>query len=143
LTSRAPYTDLTDTYGPNDWVVRLAPIAYSVNANHVDNLNQPDPQLMRTQAGSQNVVMDQVISFKVGAVLWNEANTTFFQYNYDASTYTKPYEYDLIRSVRVSIIGRTEPNPTNPYRNPFDGGYYVTRGNSIVVDPRNLTMNGD
>lgn len=143
MTTRAPYTDLTDTYGSNDWVVRLAPITYNVNANNVDSNNQPDPQLVRTQGNVQNVLMDQVIGFKVGAALWNNANTTFFQYNYDASTYTTPYEYDLIRSVRVSIIGRTEPNGTNPYVNGYDYGHYMIRGNSIIVDPRNLTMNGD
>jgi prepilin-type N-terminal cleavage/methylation domain-containing protein len=133
------YTALTDTFGPGDFVVRLAPITYSVDAS-----NPQDPKLMRTQAGVQNVVMDQVIGFKVGATLWNNNNTSTFQYNYDAANYFPiPYDYSLIRSIRVSIIGRTQPNPTNPYQNPFDKGPYQIRGNSIIVDPRNLTMNQD
>jgi len=146
MTSYAPYTELTDTFGPGDWVVRLLPITYSVNAN-----NPNDPQLVRAQAGTQYVLMDQVIGFKVGAALWNNYNTSTFQYNYNAASYTtgsnpagtNAYQYNLIRSVRVSIIGRTQPDPTNPYRNAFDWGPYQIRGNSIVVDPRNLTMNSD
>jgi hypothetical protein len=143
MTTNAPATQLTAQFGPNDWVVRLLPITYSVNATHVDSTNEPDPQLMRTQAGTSNVLMDQVITFKVGAALWNNSNTITFQYNYNAATYSTPYSYNLIRSVRVSLIGRTEPAPTDPYRNPFDSGPYQIRGNSVIVDPRNLTMNSD
>jgi prepilin-type N-terminal cleavage/methylation domain-containing protein len=151
MTTNAPATVLTDQYGPGDWVVRLLPITYSVNATNVDSSNEPDPQLIRAQAGKANVLMDQVIGFKVGAALWNNSNTSTFQYNYNAASYstgadppgTNAYQYNLIRSVRVSIIGRTEPNPTNPYRNLFDQGPYQIRGNSIIVDPRNLTMNND
>jgi hypothetical protein len=142
MTTNAPAAELTDQFSQNDWVVRLLPITYTVNANHVDGSNQSDPQLVRTQAGIPNVLMDQVIAFKVGAALWNNVTSTF-QYNYDAKTYSTPYQYNLIRSVRASIIGRTEPNPTNPYRNPFDQGPYQIRGNSVIVDPRNLTMNSD
>jgi prepilin-type N-terminal cleavage/methylation domain-containing protein len=138
MTSYTPAGDLADSYGTSDYVVRLAPISY-----WVDTTNPLDPQLKRTQAGTDNVLMDQVIGFKVGAALWNSANTSTFQYNYDASTYPIPYDYSLIRSVRVSMIGRTQPNPSDPYRNPFDQGPYQIRGNSIIVDPRNLTMNGD
>jgi prepilin-type N-terminal cleavage/methylation domain-containing protein len=138
MTTNAPAADLTNSFGPQDWVVRLLPISYSVNTN-----NPNDPQLIRTQAGTQTAVMDQVIGFKVGAALWNNSNTSLFQYNYNTLTYSTPNEFNLIRSVRVSIIGRTQPDPTNPYRNAFDSGPYQIRGNSIIVDPRNLTMNSD
>ena len=75
ITTNAPSSELTSSFGTSDWLVRLMPIAYSVN---VTNNNQ-DPQLIRTQlqgsSGSQvsvgNVVMDQVIGFKVGAALRN------------------------------------------------------------------------
>jgi prepilin-type N-terminal cleavage/methylation domain-containing protein len=135
----APAGDLTDTFGQYDWVVRLSPITYCVNAS-----NTADPQLLRVQAGVANPLMDQVIGFKVGAALWNNVNTSTFQYNYSAGTYSPTAnEFNLIRSVRVSIIGRTQPNATNPYRNPFDQGPYQIRGNSIIVNPRNLTMNND
>jgi len=143
MTTNAPAVLLSDQYGPNDYIVRLLPITYYVNAGNIDSSNNPDPQLMRTQAGTSNVLMDQVIGFKVGAALWNNTNTSTFQYNYDASTYSTPYQFNLVRSVRVSIIGRTEPNGTIPYRNPFDNGPYQIRGNSVIVDPRNLTMNND
>ena len=65
------------------------------------------------------------------------------QLQYRHLPHIHPNEFNLIRSVRVSIIGRTQPNPTNPYRNPFDSGPYQIRGNSIIVNPRNLTMNND
>ncbi len=155
ITGVAPTGDLTDTFGQYDWVVRLSPITYCVNT-----ANPADPQLMRVRwGGTASPLMDQVIGFKVGAALWNNAaSTSTFQYNYDTSTYPIANEFNLIRSVRVSIIGRTQPNPTNvgfarstpgtpgetgAYQNPFDHGYYQIRGNSIVVNPRNLTMNND
>jgi len=146
MTTYAPATELTDTFGPGDWVVRLLPITYSVNTS-----NPNDPQLVRAQAGTQNVLMDQVVGFKVGAALWNNNNTSTFQYNYSAANYTtgsnppgtNAYQFNLIRSVRVSVIGRTQPDPTNPYKNAYDHGPYEIRGNSIIVDPRNLTMNSD
>jgi len=135
----APAGDLTDTFGQYDWVVRLSPITYCVNT-----ANTADPQLMRVQSGTANPLMDQVVGFKVGAALWNNPTaTSTFQYNYNSNTYPIANEFNLIRSVRVSIIGRTQPNPTNPYRNLFDQGPYQIRGNSIIVNPRNLTMNND
>jgi type II secretory pathway pseudopilin PulG len=141
----APAGDLTDTFGQYDWVVRLSPITYCVNT-----ANTADPQLMRVQGGTANILMDQVIGFKVGAALWNNPTaTSTFQYNYNSNSYPIANEFNLIRSVRVSLIGRTQPNPTNTgtagkaYQNSFDHGYYQIRGNSIIVNPRNLTMNND
>jgi len=135
----SPAGDLTDTFSQYDWVVRLSPITYCVNT-----ANTADPQLMRVQSGTANALMDQVVGFKVGAALWNNPTaTSTFQYNYNSNTYPIANEFNLIRSVRVSLIGRTQPNPTNPYRNPFDQGPYQIRGNSIIVNPRNLTMNND
>jgi hypothetical protein len=137
LTTETPAALLTDTYGPSDFVVRLSPITYSVNA-----ANPNDPQLVRTQANVPAVVMDQVIAFKVGASIWNNASSTSsFSYDYQNATYG--CEYNLIRSIRISMIGRTAPDPTNPYRNQFDNGQYQLRGNSIIVNPRNLSMNQD
>jgi hypothetical protein len=159
MTTNAPAGELTDTFGSGDWIVRLVPIFYTVNAAYVDSQGNSDPQLVRTQSGVSSSLMDQVISFKVGAALWNNENTSTFEYNYNAASYATgsnsipaPYQYNLIRSVRVSIIGRTEPTQANsstdsrnfhPFQNAFDGGYYSIRGDSIIVDPRNLTMNND
>jgi prepilin-type N-terminal cleavage/methylation domain-containing protein len=142
LTTHAPTAQLTDTFQFGDWVLRLAPITYSVSTS-----DAADPQLMRTQAGTSSLLMDQVIAFKVGAALWNN-NTSTFQYNYNSGSYSNgatadPNDYALIRSVRISVIGRTQPNPVNPFRNQFDLGPYQVRGSSIIVNPRNLTMNND
>jgi hypothetical protein len=96
--------------------------------------------------------MDQVVGFKVGAAWWNN-NTSTFAYCYNTGPYcdnasTIPGysgDFTLVRSVRVTIIGRTKPStdPFYRYRNPFDSGAYLIRGSSIVVDPRNLTMSND
>jgi hypothetical protein len=132
-----------------DWILKLSPISYYVNAS-----NANDPQLIRKQGGNTVAVMDQVIGFKVGATIWNSiTNTMKTQYNYDASTYNvnnsspPPYDsaymFSLVRSVRVSLIGRTKPStdPSFTFRNPFDGGPYQVQGASVVVNPRNLSMN--
>jgi prepilin-type N-terminal cleavage/methylation domain-containing protein len=136
-------------YCPGDWILRLNPIIYSVNSS-----NPSDPELVRTQAGNPVVVMDQVIGFKVGATILNSINApTQYDYNYNASTYNvnsqnpltpdSPYIFSLVRSVRVSLIGRTKPStdPSFTFRNPFDGGPYAVQGASVVADPRNLSMN--
>jgi prepilin-type N-terminal cleavage/methylation domain-containing protein len=136
MTTNAPAAELTDAFCSVDWVLRLLPITYSVNAGDPN-----DPQLIRTQAGTSNVVMDQIIAFKVGAAWWNNPNTSSFQYEYNSSNYSN--DFTLVRSVRVSLIGRSRADPTNPYRNPFDSGPYQIRGNSMIVNPRNLTMGND
>ncbi|MGO8791811.1 MAG: PilW family protein [Terriglobia bacterium] len=140
--SSAPFlttTVPTNQFYSGDWVLRLLPIQYSVSVS-----NAADPQLVRTQAGVTNVVMDQVIGFKVGAVWWNSTLAlNDFQYDYNSTDYNN--NFSLVRAVRVSIIGRTTPSsdPTYTYVNSFDGGRYQIRGSSIVVNPRNLTMSND
>jgi hypothetical protein len=54
-----------------------------------------------------------------------------------------PYDFSAVRSVRTSIIARTPPSsdPNYPFRNSFDGGAYQILGASVVVNPRNLSMN--
>jgi hypothetical protein len=139
-------------------VLRLVPINYSVITTATANGYQ-DPQLVRTQGNPpvQTVMMDQVVGFKVGAAWWNEIQSSF-PYCYNSGAYCDPppitpgntipgynNQFTLIRSVRITIIGRTTPNtdPRYTYRNPFDLGPYLIRGSSIVVDPRNLTMNNN
>lgn len=128
----------------SDWILRLAPTTYSVD---VTTLGSPsNPKLIRTQNGTSNVVAEQIIGFRVGAALWNglTTDTTNPRYNYNASTYGtgSGYDYSLIRSVRVSIIGRTPLGATGiyNYQNSFDGGPYQILGAAIVVNPRNLSM---
>lgn len=120
-----------------DWAIKLSAIQYSV-----DTVTNPaDPSLVRTQNGVNNVLADQIIGFKVGA--WNTVNS---QYDYVlANAVGTPYNSDwsTIKSVRLSLIGRTNPftGANSGYRNTFDNGPYKVEGVSIVVNPRNLSMN--
>ena len=128
-----------------DWIIRLAPITYQVNST-----NPQDPILTRTQNGVTASVMDQIIGFKLGASIWNANNSTLStQYIYDASTYTSQtandmaYNFTLVRAVRVSLIGRTAPSTdaNNEYRNGFDQRPYQVQGTTLIVNPRNMSMN--
>jgi len=120
-----------------DWAIKLSAIKYSV-----DTVTNPaDPSLVRTQNGVTNVLADQIIGFKVGA--WNTVNS---QYDYvTANTVGTPYNSDwsTIQSVRLSMIGRTNPvtGAMAGFTNTFDNGPYKVEGLSIVVNPRNLSMN--
>lgn len=150
MTVNAPATTLTNSFGTSDWVLRLLPIQYTVSV-----ANSSDPQLTRSHAGNTAVVMDQVIGFKVGAAWWNSAiSSSTFNYCYSTGAFCDPPtnsitgyngDFTLVRSVRVTVIGRTMPstNPLYTYENPFDSGHYQIRGDSIIVNPRNLTMNND
>jgi len=137
-----------DQFCGGDWILQLAPITYQVST-----ANQRDPQLQRVQGGTTTVVMDQILGFKVGVTIWNSVTDSLpTQYNYNAAQYnannTSPPPYDSaylfsrVRSVRVSLIARTQPStdPSFTFRNPFDGGPYVVQGASVVVNPRNLSM---
>jgi len=117
-----------------DWILKLSPITYSVDAS-----NPADPKLVRTQNGTTNVISDQIVGFKVGASIWNGNSDN--AYSFDASTYN--HDWSLIRAVRVSLIGRTSPiaDPNNPFKNTFDQGPYKVQGVSVVINPRNLSMN--
>jgi len=153
------------SYGNADWILRLQPITYQVNAT-----NPADPQLVRVQNGTTNVVADQVIGFRVGASLINDNHssdlatttlattcagtsdsasepTTYYSYNYNACSYGAgsgaSYDFSIIRSIRVSIVGRTPPNAAGTaitFRNTFDNGPYQIQGLAVIINPRNLSM---
>ena len=138
-----------DQFCGGDWILQLSPITYQVNT-----ANQSDPQLQRVQGGTTTVLMDQILGFKIGVTIWNSITDSLpTQYNYNAATYNAnnasppPYDsaylFSRVRSVRVSLIARTQPStdPAFTFRNPFDGGPYVVQGASVVVNPRNLSMN--
>jgi type II secretory pathway pseudopilin PulG len=119
-----------------DWIMKLSPITYAVDAS-----DPTDPKLTRRQNGTTDVIAEQIIGFKVGATIWNStsyASTDFYQF--DASTYG--YNYSLIRSVQLSMIGRTPPNQAGPnsFANSFDQGNYQIQSISLSVNPRNLSM---
>jgi len=136
-----------------DWVVKVAPIKYWVNTATATN-----PTLTRTENGIDNPIASQIIGFKVGAsvVTMNGTNTAMVgssgNYCYNAALTAPPCynnQYDQIRSVRISLIGRTPPNlyingnsnRTTVFQNGFDQQSYKVQSLSIIVNPRNLSMN--
>jgi prepilin-type N-terminal cleavage/methylation domain-containing protein len=132
LTNSADSNKLGTQFCSTDWVLKIAPITYSVDAS-----DPTDPKLIRTQNGQPSVIAEQIIGFKVGASVWN--GTTDNTYSFDAGSYN--HDWSLIRSVRVSMIGRTQTDLGSTFRNSFDGGPYKIQSISVVINPRNLSMN--
>lgn len=123
-----------------DWVAKLSSITYTVDpvANQLTR---------KVGAAAADVIADQIIGFKVGAATYQSAgNTSTTAYAYNAAA-APPAGYlskfNSIRSVRVSIIGRTPPTRflNNNFKNSFDGGNYRIESLSTVINPRNLSMN--
>jgi hypothetical protein len=119
----------------------------------VDTTSSTNPKLMRWQRGATAEVADQIVGFKVGAAIWNNLGSTstgtdLSNYYYDSSQYSidsnpgdDQYDFALIRSVRLSLIGRTPPGArVTAIQNPFDGGPYEIEAISTAVNPRNLSM---
>jgi prepilin-type N-terminal cleavage/methylation domain-containing protein len=152
-TALIPLT-LTDSFcSGTDWVVKIAPIKYWVDTTVATN-----PTLTRTENGLDNPIASQIIGFKVGAssVTMNGTNTAAAgstgNYCYDAAQTAPPcYDnnFDEIRSIRISLIGRTPPNlyinsntaRTTLFTNSFDQQSYKVQSLSVIVNPRNLSMN--
>lgn len=132
LSNTADSNKLGTQFCNTDWVLRIAPITYAVDAS-----DPTDPKLVRTQNGQPSVIAEQIIGFKVGASIWN--GTTDNTYSFDAGSYN--HDWSLIRSVRVSMIGRTPSDMGSTFRNSFDGGPYKIQSISVVINPRNLSMN--
>ena len=141
----------TSQFCAQDWLIRLTPVKYDVDTSTPSNPKLRRTLLVQGQTPAANgvTVSEQIIGFKVGASTFNNvADSDTTSYNFDASTYVSgsstadPYDYTLVRSVMVSIIGRTIPqtDPTYTFRNTFDGGAYETQGISVVVNPRNMSM---
>jgi prepilin-type N-terminal cleavage/methylation domain-containing protein len=140
-----PNNKLGTEFCDDDWILKLSPVTYEVDTSVAAN-----PKLVRKQGGNEGVVAEQIIGFKLGASIWNNSNGSD-QYYFDPAEYPNadgsgtgldPYNFTLVRSVRVSLIGRTTPitDPTYTFRNTFDGGAYQIRAVSVVVNPRNLSM---
>jgi prepilin-type N-terminal cleavage/methylation domain-containing protein len=134
----------TSSFCPSngDYVVPLTWVQYSVDAQN---------RLLRTNSGqplNPDFIADQIIGFKVGAATFQSTGGTTSSPAYSFSAPSAPpvgysSKFSLIRSVRVSIIGRTPPNKytgTN-FRNSFDGQNYKIESLSLVINPRNLSMN--
>jgi prepilin-type N-terminal cleavage/methylation domain-containing protein len=144
---------LTDSFcSGTDWVVKLAPVQYGVSTT----LDPTGPTLTRTEGGVTNAIASQIIGFKVGAstVVLNGSTVTTSSaaYCYNSASTTSPCydnQFDEVRSIRISLIGRTPPgvySNSNAYSNAvftntFDGQTYKIQALSIIVNPRNLSMN--
>jgi hypothetical protein len=155
--------------GTGSSAVTYAVMANPANANDPQLVRCPG---MTCTAANAQVVTDQVIGFKVGADLWNrDANAAngddLANYVYNAGKYcsdsvvlslspftsvdcTKnppakydPYDFTLVRAVRISLIGRTQPYMdktfTSLVKNGFDNGPYLVQQAATVVDLRNLS----
>jgi hypothetical protein len=134
ISSSSDNNKLGDQFCNTDWVLKLAPIRYWVDAS-----DQTNPKLMRTQNGQDTAIAEQIIGFKVGASIWN--GTSADPYSFDASSYQS--DWSRIRAIRISLIGRTNPsgNANDTFRNTFDQGPYRIQALSVVINPRNLSMN--
>jgi hypothetical protein len=146
-------TTLTDSFcSGTDWVVKVAQISYSVDTA----IDPTGPTLVRTENGVENPIASQIIGFKVGAatVVLNggAVSGSSAAYCYNSASTTAPCydnQFDEVRSVRISLIGRTPPklysnsnvNSTTLFTNSFDGQPYKIQALSIIVNPRNLSMN--
>ena len=131
-----------------DWVMKLEPTRYKVDVTQCAR-SKTDAG---TRAAITDIIAEQIIGFKVGAATRNQplprALSTYSFYAQNASTATPPgysSNFALVRSVRVTLIGRTNPNPdpTYTFRNTFDEGPYQVLDATVVINPRNLTMNGN
>jgi prepilin-type N-terminal cleavage/methylation domain-containing protein len=147
-------------------------ITYAVQANPSNSTDPQLMRCLGATCttSNQQLLSDQVIGFKVGAALWNAKQTgtaDIGSYLYDSSHYCSdaiiasvgppatyvdctqnppsvydPYDYTLVRSIRVSMISRTPPalDPTlSIFKNGFDNGPYLVQQASVVVDLRNLS----
>jgi prepilin-type N-terminal cleavage/methylation domain-containing protein len=140
IASTADANKLGTTFCTNDWALKLAPVTYSV-----DTTTDPsNPQLIRTAGGTSDVVAQQIIGFRVGASIRTATSDQPYNFNASAAVTSGGYNNDFaqIRAVRISLLGRTPPNsdPTNTFRNSFDGGPYKIEGVSVTINPRNLSM---
>jgi prepilin-type N-terminal cleavage/methylation domain-containing protein len=149
-TSDNPHTQIGSSFCNGDWLLRLQPIVYKV-----DDTNPANPKLTRTVGTAPaDVIAEQIVGFKVGASIANPTNTTDGIYVYDASHFgvgcgpvgpgcpVAGFDFSVIRSIRVAVIGRTPPNAgsAGKFVNTYDNGPYQIQGLSVVINPRNLSM---
>ena len=121
---------LATLFDNTDWVLKTMSVVYGVDGNN--NLYR------QVNGGTQQIIASNIMGFKVGALVYNSPTTGNTSYKYlPASPVADPRK---IRSLRVSIIGRTNPDPSNPFTNSYDGGHYRIQGTSFIINPRNLSL---
>ncbi len=161
---------LQHSFTGNTYLVDVGGSSSAITYSVVQNpSNSADTQLQRCTSSGCAVLADQIIGFKVGAALWsNEASDQpdIANYFYNSDQYCNaaipsastvncndvplqpqdendPYDFSLVRAVRVSLVARTAPS-TDPelahFTNGFDNGPYLVQQSSVVVDLRNMTI---
>jgi len=166
------YNALKSAFAQGAYIIDLGngsnDVTYAVQLNPA---NANDPQLMRClgvscNAANEQVVADQIVGFKVGAALWDDRTTGTItdvgSYFFDAAKYCNgfinggtdcdattpppandPYDFTLVRTVRISAVARTAPlsDPVlGRFQNGFDNGPYLIQQASVVVDIRNMSI---
>ena len=135
-----PFT-LGTQFCVTDYAYKLTAITYSVDAT----TDPTSPRLIRTQAGTSSIIAEQIIGFKVGASIKNTTSDNPYSYDSNSTDLTQTYynDWSAIRAVRVSVIGRTPPGSdvNDRFTNGFDNGPYRVEAVSVVINPRNLSMN--
>jgi prepilin-type N-terminal cleavage/methylation domain-containing protein len=129
------------TFKPQwDYVVKLvAGAKYSVDAT----TDPTNPKLVRTAAGVQDIIAEQIIGFTVGA--WSSqrivGGVVSPGYTITPSDYSS--DWASVRSIQVQIVARATPNGDNAvaFTNSYDQGNYQVQGISVVINPRNLNTN--
>jgi prepilin-type N-terminal cleavage/methylation domain-containing protein len=124
-------------------VVKLAPpVIYGVDTA----TNPANPVLFRrVGAGAQTPIADQIIGFRLVTTL---ANCPLAMTDWPAPPAVpacngNPTNFNQIRTVQISLIGRTTPgaNSADSFHNTFDLGPYRIEAVSVTASPRNLSMN--
>jgi prepilin-type N-terminal cleavage/methylation domain-containing protein len=143
--STAPDPQLQTSFcAGTSWVVKLAPaVTYGVDTA----TNPANPTLFRRVGGVgvQTPIADQIIGFRLVTTL-NNCNVAMTDWPAPgaqplcAGTKTN---FNQIRTVQISLIGRTTPVPSSAdnFHNAFDQGPYRIEAVSVTASPRNLSMN--
>ena len=122
-----------------DWLMVISPTTY-----HVDASDPTDPSSSGLAPALPIRLPRKSSDSRSWSLTWEILRQTM-----SCNTISTPRimatTIPLIRSIRVSLIGRTTPNPDAEYtfRNTFDGGPYQVLGSTVIINPRNLSMNGN
>lgn len=151
LITTTPNNKVGAGFCDGDWVVKLSPAVFSVDASDPTNpklarLHPDDPKCQpgaATPYNPQCIIAEQVIGFKIGAQIFDPDASLdpndCKPYCYKPASYGS--DWSQIRAVRMTIIGRTQPNHSpGAHKNTFDNGPYNIDAISIVVSPRTLSM---
>jgi len=123
-----------------DYAIKLIPTFYKVDTTVANN-----PRLIRQVGflGNPEVVAEQIIGFQVSG--WSSLLGGYSSTPANAPAGVPPgynNDWTSIRSLRVVLTVRTPPSndPAHASSNSYDFGPYQVQGTSVVINPRNLSM---